>query len=94
MLDELRPRADPTAFSQAGQKRWLCTTGYPFRYVTMPGFFDGVIHSGIAPDDRVDLIATGDAPATHAILVIDSMSNDYGSRVKVSVFSEFKRIAA
>jgi hypothetical protein len=91
MLDELRPQADPAHFSQAGTKRWLCNTNFPLRYVSLAGFFDAVIHSGLAPDDRIDVIATGDVPAAHAILVVDSVSNIAGERVKVSKFAEYRR---
>jgi hypothetical protein len=93
MHGELRPQADPRLFSQVGPKRWLCNTNFPMRYVELPGFFDGVIHSGLAPDDRIDVIATGDVPAIHAILVVDSIGSGRGERIWVSKFVEYRRTA-
>jgi hypothetical protein len=90
-MDENMPQADPRQLERIAKKWWMTRTHHPFQYVLTPGFFDSIINSGVAPNDRIDLIALGDTPATHATLVVDGVSNETGQRVKVSVLARYER---
>ena len=80
----------PSTFQQVGTQAVAFHNAASDAIRAAPRFFDGVLHSGIASDDRIDLIALGDTPATHAILVMDSIANEPASASRVSVLTEYR----
>jgi hypothetical protein len=90
-MSETRPKADPTDIRQIAPKWWQVRSPHPLRYILHPGYFDSCLHCGLGVDDRLELIAMGEAPVAHATLAVDSIGNESGARVKVSVLVEYVR---
>ena len=62
------------------------------RYLVMPGYFDNVY--GLREEDEIAVIAFGDDPVTHALLVVDEIRKDQVDKVIVKQMVNYSRRAA
>ena len=84
-----RPYADHAHVSPLAPRRWLLDTEHPLRYVLAPGYFDPI--HGIRPHDRIDVIAFGDEPPSHSLLVVDDVRRGEIDRVIVTPLVTYER---